>query len=134
MQPRRTVAPQFGQAFAQGGGILGIGPGGQVGRQVSGRLHRSAQLGPGEAAVALFFGRLRQQQHQALLHRQQARPVLGAAVDLLQVEQQPRQDVARRRSLQEQAQRRLEVAFQPVAGAVGLQAFVQGRRATATGR
>ena len=45
MQPRCAMAAQFGQPFAQGGGIVGIGPRGQVGRQVVGGLGRAAEAG-----------------------------------------------------------------------------------------
>ena len=81
--------------------------------------------GVGQRAIAPLVPALRQQHHEALLHGQPSHAVTRAAVDLLQVAQHARQDVARRRRLQEQTERRLEVADQPLAPPIRSQPLVE---------
>ncbi len=78
-----------------------------------------------QAAVPVLGPGLGQQGHQPLLHRQQALVVLLAAVDLLQVAQHAGQDVPRRRRLQVQAQRHVELAGEARAALVGLEPLRQ---------
>jgi hypothetical protein len=97
----------------------------QVGFQIGHRLRRVALLGMGQAPVAVFGPGLGQQHDQAVLHRHQARPVFLGAVDFLQVAQHAGDDVARRRGLQVQAQRHLELVHQAAAPLEGLQPLGQ---------
>jgi hypothetical protein len=78
-----------------------------------------------EPAVAVLGPGIGQQDQQPVLHRDQPLPVFLGAVDLLQVAQHAREDVARRRRLQVQAQRHLELVDQAAAPLVRLQPLRQ---------
>ncbi|MNK64961.1 hypothetical protein D3C87_842460 [compost metagenome] len=77
------------------------------------------------AAVAVLAPGGGQEGNEAVLHRDVARPVFLGVVHFLQVAQHARDDLARARGLQVQAQRHVELADQPVAALVGFEPLAQ---------
>jgi hypothetical protein len=100
-----AAAARAARATAGGSpGIVGLRRFAQVQRQIVGRRLALPEFGQQQPAVAPLLPGLGQQPHQALLHRQAADHIPGRAMDGLEVAQHAGQDVARRGSLQEQAQ------------------------------
>jgi hypothetical protein len=80
-----------------------------------------ALLGVCQPAVAVLRPRVRQQGQQAILHGNQALPVLLRLVNLLQVAQHARDDVAWRRGLQIEPERHFEFVHQAAVALVRLE-------------
>src|SRR6516164_4644824 len=74
----------------------------EVRRQIRCGRVAGAEARRRETTVAPFLPRGRKQDHEPLQHGVQAQPVVGVAMDLLQVAQHARDDLARRRRLQKE--------------------------------
>src|SRR3982751_6329250 len=102
MQARRIAVVELEQPLLDLAAIVRVRDVLQVRRQVChGRLDH-AELRRCEAAVAPLLPGFGEEDDEPLLHGVQARPVVGAAMDLLQVAQHAGDDLARRRRLQEE--------------------------------
>ena len=87
----------------------------QIDFEIGPGLVEATQVGQRQPTIAPLAPVTGQQDHQPLEHLQQARPVGGLALDVLQVAQHARQDLTLWRRLQIELDRRLELVDQAMA-------------------